>query len=346
MSRFHFDESAADTVSASLSEIRQNIGDSIALLNSVWLDLYDYDGFNIGYAIESLKEEINKIQNSVQKIDTGKRCFDDIGRIVRLYTGNATIVDVANNFIDSVMDNVSSIKKDKKNEVTNYDNLSYIGENTEAKGIYNCTSNLNIKNNGYNEIGFGYDDSNKSFRLFKSDGSDFEKYCQNTQSFDYGENPCEECTSTALAQCSNINDGNDKQAKYYNDYGITQMGCVPVNKDELYNYCVTNLEHGKATVIYYNYIYTDENTRWGKNGHAVTVIGVSQNSFGFTDLLVIDPSDGQTKYFGECNYGNGNTMYGYKDYTKLYIGYESNPRGAATKLDEINEIYPSKRPEY
>lgn len=86
MSRFHFDESAASTVSASLNEIRQNVGDSISLINSVWLDLYDYDGFNIGYAIESLKDEKSNMTKCTEKIQSGVECIVIVTETVKRYS--------------------------------------------------------------------------------------------------------------------------------------------------------------------------------------------------------------------------------------------------------------------
>ena len=56
--------------------------------------------------------------------------------------------------------------------------------------------------------------------------------CQGTQQFTHGENPWVECTSTALAQCNNINGGEFKSANDYNDgNGHTQIGFVIKNLD-------------------------------------------------------------------------------------------------------------------
>lgn len=59
MSRFHFDESAAETVMSSFCGIMQNIRDCANALNNISMELYDYEGFNIEYAIERINKEKN-----------------------------------------------------------------------------------------------------------------------------------------------------------------------------------------------------------------------------------------------------------------------------------------------
>lgn len=87
MSRFHFDESAADTIAASLSGVIQNIRDCVEPLNSISLQLCDYDGFNIGYAIESINEEKNvKFRVCINTLESGYNVLNYVKERVSFYS--------------------------------------------------------------------------------------------------------------------------------------------------------------------------------------------------------------------------------------------------------------------
>jgi len=86
MSRFHFDESAADTVAVSLGGIMQNIGDCVEPLNRISLELCDYEGFNIGYAIESINEEKNtKFRICINTLERGYSVLNYVKERVSFY---------------------------------------------------------------------------------------------------------------------------------------------------------------------------------------------------------------------------------------------------------------------
>lgn len=90
MSRFHFDEGAADTVAASLGGIMQNIGDCVEPLNRISLELCDYDGFNIGYAIESINEEKNvKFRVCINTLEMGYNVLSYVKERVSAYSNLA-----------------------------------------------------------------------------------------------------------------------------------------------------------------------------------------------------------------------------------------------------------------
>lgn len=86
MSRFHFDESAVETVMSSFCGIMQNIRDCANALNNISMELCDYEGFNIGYAIESINDEKNvKFRICANTLESGYNVLDLIRERVCFY---------------------------------------------------------------------------------------------------------------------------------------------------------------------------------------------------------------------------------------------------------------------
>ncbi|MCX4374922.1 MAG: hypothetical protein OSJ61_01995 [Lachnospiraceae bacterium] len=86
MSRFHFDESTADTVTSSFCGIIQNIRDCVNALNNISMELCDYEGFNIGYAIESINDEKNvKFRFCINSLERGYNVLNYVKERVSFY---------------------------------------------------------------------------------------------------------------------------------------------------------------------------------------------------------------------------------------------------------------------
>lgn len=86
MGRFHFDESAADTVMSSFCGIMQNIRDCSNALSNISMELNYYEGFNIGYAIESINDEKNvKFRVCINTLETGYNVLRSIQERVIFY---------------------------------------------------------------------------------------------------------------------------------------------------------------------------------------------------------------------------------------------------------------------
>lgn len=87
MSRFHFDESAVETVMSSFCGIMQNIRDCVNALNNISMELNDYEGFNIGYAIESINDEKNvKFRVCINTLETGYNVLKCVQERVSFYS--------------------------------------------------------------------------------------------------------------------------------------------------------------------------------------------------------------------------------------------------------------------
>lgn len=87
MSRFHFDEGAAETVMSYFGGIMQNIRDCANALNNISMELNDYEGFNIRYAIESINEEKNvKFRVCINTLETGYNVLRSIQERVAFYS--------------------------------------------------------------------------------------------------------------------------------------------------------------------------------------------------------------------------------------------------------------------
>ncbi len=102
MSRFHFDENAASSVSIALGSISESINTSREQLNSVWNDLFSYEGFNIEYAVEQINEEKNtRFLNCITMLHTSRSIVVEAAESVHTYSQLASMVKANNDFIRS-----------------------------------------------------------------------------------------------------------------------------------------------------------------------------------------------------------------------------------------------------
>lgn len=256
-----------------------------------------------------ISESFDKIISAVQTGWTGTGSEDFISRLQMLK-------DEANNIVRNTSE-IAAILSEAANKAEEYDRkMREQFDNQKVNGNSgNYTSDRLIHN---------------------TDGSvvlrnDCGNLNQHTQNFTHGENAGVECTSTALAQCNNINGGTYKTANDYNDqYGNTQIGFYQSGSSQIKRYCEENLKQGRATCIYYNYGNTDSSTPPGQYGHCVTVVGsINSGSDIIEDLIVIDPATGEKVQLSSAvGFPTGHAK-------NLFVACETTIHGSATQRSEI-----------
>lgn len=349
MSRFHFSSDMANEVKKSLIGLDGLINDTGSILDELINILRENDSFGIIDIIEDICKEIKyekhigfMAKSGAESLSQIINSLDNTAKMAVKFTNisfNAGVTAI-NNVIENSKNNQSSVDKTPIHSddiiTKQYPDGVVTNEYTYEKDgmiytpIWHWGNRVALRTDSAGGIG-----------IFKEDGSLFETYNQNTQQFTHGEWGSQECTSTALAQCSTIN-GITKQANDYNlpgayhwdgtPDGATQIGGYQASSEDITRYCVDNLKRGCATVIYYNY---EGCSGFGQNGHALTVVGANANPTSVYDLNVIDPATGAYVNFGQAYNVCSNSMY---------ICYETSPNtdgcgGAGTKIWDITQYF-------
>lgn len=340
MSKFRFSFDTANEVKNSLSELDEFMQECETTVNNLIYEIMDIDSFGIFEAIEKMRSEIKCITGIGCMAKRGVGSISDIANAVDNSENMA--VKLTQAAFDTGVNAINKVIEDNINgqptvePTPQWPNGVITNEYTYEKDgmiytpIWHWGNRVALRTDSAGGIG-----------IFREDGSLFETYNQNTQQFTHGEWGSQECTSTALAQCSTIN-GITKQANDYNlpgayhwdgtPDGATQIGGYQASSEDITRYCVDNLKRGCATVIYYNY---EGCSGFGQNGHALTVVGANANPTSVYDLNVIDPATGQYVNFGQAFGASSNSMY---------ICYETCPStegcgGAGTKIWDITQYF-------
>lgn len=340
MSKFYFSSDMANEVKKSLLELEGFMNDTSNIIYGLIDILRENDSFGIINTIEEICKEI-KYEKNIGFI--AKNGAESLGQITNSLDNTAKMAveftkitfETGVTAINKVIENsskgqptVSPVPQWPDGVITN--EYTYEKNGMIYTPIWHWGNRVALRTDSAGGIG-----------IFKEDGSLFETYNQYTQQFTHGEWNFQECTSTALAQCSTIN-GITKQANDYNvpgayhwdgtPDGATQIGGYYASSEDITRYCVDNLKRGCATVIYYNYAGYNG---FGQNGHAVTVVGANANPTSVYDLNIIDPATGEYVNFWQATNVCSNSMY---------ICYELSPNtdgcgGAGTKLWDIEQYF-------
>lgn len=334
MSKFHFSVDTANEAKRSLSGLEEFMQDCENTANNLIYNLMQLEGFGIPEAIEKMRKEIKCIAGIGCMAKSGSESLSDI--INSLDNTAKAAVKLTQITFETGVSAINKVIKDKTPEQQPSDTTDKMPDEIvkseySYEKIWHWSNRVAVRTDSAGGIG-----------IFKEDGSLFETYNQNTQYFSHGEWNSQECTSTALAQCSTIN-GLTRQANDYNlpgayhddgtPDGATQIGGISASSADITRFCVDNLNRGLATVIYYNYAGGEQ--VFGRNGHAVTVVGANGNPKSVYDLNIIDPATGEYVNFGQAFGACANSMY---------ICYETSPGtegcgGAGTKRWDIEQYF-------